>query len=249
MLLSTLSPKVKKLENFLNFCQRRRYSAKSSVICPGDICETLYLLVKGTLNILIEDEGGKELIITQLQPGDFFGEMGLFDSGIKKQRSALVVAKTDCEVAEISYEKFRKLVEQDIELLYEVIRQMADRLRYTTYKAYDLIALDITGRVTTALQELCRQPGAVAHPDGVQIRVTRQEIARIISCSREMVGRVLKKLEEQGVILTHGKTITVLNALHTPFVPAPSGLHGERLTPAFSPRLAENRTFSPSPSP
>lgn len=234
MLLSTLSPRIKKLEHILSHCQRRRYSPRSSVICPGDDCETLYLLLKGTLNILVENDSGKELIITYLQPGDFFGEMGLFDNDKKQhKRSALVVAKTECEVAAISYEKFRKLVEQDIELLHEVIRQMAERLRNTTYKAYDLISLDITGRVATTLLELCKQPGAVTHPDGLQIRITRQEIARIISCSREMVGRVLKKLEEQGLIQVKGKTITILDALHTQFANAQSAPQSESSSAAL----------------
>ena len=50
----------------------------------------------------------------------------------------------------------------------------------------------------------------MAHPQGRQIRISRQEMSRIVGCSREMVGRVLKQLEEQGVILVSGKTIVVL---------------------------------------
>ena len=59
------------------------------------------------------------------------------------------------------------------------------------------------------LLELCKQPDAMTHPDGMQIKITRQEIGRIVGCSREMVGRVLKSLEEQGLIEVKGKTMVV----------------------------------------
>jgi len=69
--------------------------------------------------------------------------------------------------------------------------------------------MDVTGRVAGCLLELCKQPDAMTHPDGMQIKITRQEIGRIVGCSREMVGRVLKELEEQGLIEVHGKTMVI----------------------------------------
>ncbi len=86
---------------------------------------------------------------------------------------------------------------------------MAARLRTTSRKVSDLAFLDVTGRVARTLLDLCKQPDAMTHPDGMQIRVTRQEIGRIVGCSREMVGRVLKTLEEQELIHAKGKTIVV----------------------------------------
>ena len=86
---------------------------------------------------------------------------------------------------------------------------MADRLRRTTRKVGDLAFLDATGRVAATLLELCKQPDAMTHPDGMQIKITRQEIGRIVGCSREMVGRVLKILEEQGLISVKGKTMVI----------------------------------------
>ena len=212
MPLSTLSPKIKNLEKLLAHCHRRRYSAKSAVVCLGDSCETLFLILRGSMSVVIDDNTGKELIVTYLQPGEFFGELGLFGKeGAKQQRSAWVIAKTECEVAELSYEKFRELAKQNPEILYVVIRQMAERIRHTTHKAVQLTTLDITGRVASILLEFCKQPGAMNHPEGIQIKVTRQEIARLISCSREMVGRVLKKLEAQGMVQIKGKTIVVFS--------------------------------------
>ena len=90
-----------------------------------------------------------------------------------------------------------------------VARQMARRLRATTRKVGDLAFLDVTGRVARTLLELCKEPDAMTHPDGMQIKITRQEIGRIVGCSREMVGRVLKTLEEQGLVMVKGKTMVV----------------------------------------
>ena len=153
---------------------------------------------------------GREMIIPYLNAGDFFGEMGLFEKdGAEKERSAWVRAKTECEVAELSYAKFRELTQQDPDILYALGSQMAERLRNTTRKVGDLAFLDVTGRVARTLLDLCKQPDAMTHPDGMQIKITRQEIGRIVGCSREMVGRVLKALEEQGLVHVKGKTMVV----------------------------------------
>jgi CRP/FNR family cyclic AMP-dependent transcriptional regulator len=69
--------------------------------------------------------------------------------------------------------------------------------------------MDVAGRVARTLLDLAREPDAITHPDGMQIKITRQEIAKIVGCSREMAGRVMKTLEADGLITAHGKTIVV----------------------------------------
>ncbi|WP_426417025.1 cAMP-activated global transcriptional regulator CRP [Aestuariirhabdus sp. LZHN29] len=206
----TITPpqQIKGLDSFISLCHRRRYSAKSTLIYAGDNSDSLYYIIKGSVTILIEDDDGREIIIAYLNAGDFFGEMGLFleEEG---SRSAWVRAKTECEVAEISYTKFRECSPQFPDMLYEIGAQMANRLRNTTRKVGDLAFLDVTGRVARTLLDLCKQPDAMTHPDGMQIKITRQEIGRIVGCSREMVGRVLKTLEEQGLVSVKGKTMVV----------------------------------------
>jgi len=82
----------------------------------------------------------------------------------------------------------------------------------TSRKVSHLAFFDVTGRVASTLLDLCEQPDAMTHPDGMQIRITRQEIGRIVGCSREMVGRVLKNLEAQGLISVKGKTMVIFGA-------------------------------------
>ena len=95
------------------------------------------------------------------------------------------------------------------DLLFAISSQLANRLRKMNRKIGDLAFMDVSGRVARSLLDLCKEPDAMTHPDGMQIRITRQELGRIVGCSREMVGRVLKTLEEQHLISVSGKTIVV----------------------------------------
>lgn len=202
-------PYSKSIDSLLVHCHRRRYPAKSTLIYAGDRSDSLYFIIKGSVSVLIEDDEGREMIVAYLNDGDFFGEMGVFDE--EDSRSAWVRAKNECEVAEISYSKFHELSEANPEFLYILGSQMARRLRNTTQKVSDLAFLDVTGRVASTLLKLCREPDALTHPEGMQIKITRQEIGRIVGCSREMVGRVLKTLEDQGLVSVSGKTMVVYN--------------------------------------
>jgi CRP/FNR family cyclic AMP-dependent transcriptional regulator len=200
------------LEPLLSFCHRRRYPAKAEIIHPGDLADTLYYLVEGSVTVLMEDEEGREIILTYLNKGEFLGEMGLFIS--KPNRSVMVRTKTDCVMAEISYARLEQLFDTDLKeharaILSAIGTQLTQRLLHTSRKVGHLAFVDVTGRVAGTLLELCKQPDAMTHPDGMQIKITRQEIGRIVGCSREMAGRVLKTLEEQGLIHVKGKTIVV----------------------------------------
>ena len=197
------------IRRFLEYCHRRRYSAKSIVIRAGDKPDTLYYIVEGSVTVLIEDHQGREIILAYLNKGDFFGEMGLFAG--QKNRSAWVRARTACELAQISYGKFRQVVSEDPEIMFQLASQLALRLRKTSRKVSDLAFLDVTGRIARTLLELANEPDAITHPDGLQIKVTRQELGRIVGCSREMVGRVLKTLEEQGLIVVSGRSVVVFS--------------------------------------
>jgi CRP/FNR family cyclic AMP-dependent transcriptional regulator len=200
------------LKPFLAHCHRRRFPAKAEFIHPGDSADSIFYIVDGQVTVLIEDEEGREIILTYLNKGEFVGEMGLFMP--QPKRSVMVRTRTPCELAEISYTKLEQLFSSDLrdhtkDILYAIGRQLTERLDATSQKVGHLAFLDVTGRIAGTLLELCKQPDAMTHPDGMQIRITRQEIGRIVGCSREMAGRVLKDLEERGLIYVKGKTIVV----------------------------------------
>lgn len=195
------------ITEFLTYCHKRKYPAKKTIIHAGTESDTLYYIVKGSVSVLLEDKDDHEIVLDYLNDGDFFGEMGLFSEA--SNRSAWVKARTDCEIAEISYAKFNSLRQDLPDVLFEISTQIANRLRKTSRKVGDLAFLDVTGRIAGTLLELAKQPDAMTHPDGMQIKITRQELGKIVGCSREMAGRVLKILEEQELIHVKGKTIVI----------------------------------------
>jgi len=205
-------PEPEFLQPFLSFCHRRRYPGKTDIVHPGDPADTLYYIIDGSVAVIIEDEDGREIILTYLNKGEFLGEMGLFVP--QANRSVLIRTRSDCLLGEISYGRLEQLFQGELRehvktITYALGKQLAERLLHTSRKVGHLAFLDVTGRVAGTLLELCKQPDAMTHPDGMQIRITRQEIGRIVGCSREMAGRVLKSLEEQELIHVKGKTIVV----------------------------------------
>ena len=200
------------LARFLDHCHRRKYPNRTDVFRPGDAATTLYYLVSGSLSVISEESEDRELVLSYANPGDFVGEMGLFVKADK--RVVTLRTRSPVEVAEISYERLHQLLTGPLsadapKLLYVIGAQLSKRLLETSRKASRLAFLDVGSRIVRALHDLCQEPDAMSHPQGTQIRVSRQELARIVGCSREMAGRVLKQLQEQGLLHARGKTIVV----------------------------------------
>ena len=179
---------VPAINRFLSYCRVRTVPSKTVMIHAGDLPDVLYYIVDGSVEMMIEDEDGNEMVLAYLNKGQFFGEMGLFYE--QPTRSAWVRTRSECEIAEMTYPRFRQIASESPGLVF----------------------VDVTGRVAHAIMDLCNEPDAMTHPDGMQIKVSRQELSRLVGCSREMAGRVLKVLEEQGLVSASGKTIVVYGA-------------------------------------
>jgi len=195
------------ISRFLEHCHHKPYAAKQLIIKEGDPSNDLYYIISGSVTVMIEDNKGHEIVLAYLNAGEFFGEIGMFEE--RHNRTAFVRAKSKSDIAKISYEKLKNLHNIFPDLLFSIASQMAIRLRRTSRKVSDLAFTDVKGRVARTLLDLCKEPDAMTHPDGMQIRITRQELGRIVGCSREMVGRVLKSLEEDHLISVSGKTMVI----------------------------------------
>ncbi len=200
------------LEPFLNFCHTKQYEKRVDFIRAGEPADSLFYLIEGSVAALIEDADHRELTLAYINKGEFIGEMGLFLP--QRTRTVIVRTRVKCRIAGISYQRLEQLLERELRehaigILSGIGTQLALRLKQTSRKVGDLAFLDVTGRIARTLLELTKQPDAMTHPDGHQIRITRQDIGRIVGCSREMAGRVLKNLEENGNISVSGKTIVV----------------------------------------
>ncbi len=197
------------IDRFLAHSHRRRYPARTDVFRPGDPAGTLYYVVSGSISIIAEEDDDRELVLGYFGTGEFVGEMGLFIES--DTREVILRTRTQCELAEVSYERLHQLFLGSLapdapRLLYAIGVQLSKRLLDTTRKASRLAFLDVTDRIIRTLHDLAREPEAMSHPQGTQLRVSRQELARLVGCSREMAGRVLKKLQADGLLHARGKT-------------------------------------------
>ena len=163
---------VPAINRFLSYCRVRTVPSKTVMIHAGDLPDVLYYIVDCSVEVMIEDEDGNEMVLAYLNKGDFFGEMGVFEES-EDPRSAWVRTKEQCVVAEISYSKFHEFSKTYPEFLYALGAQISRRLRKTTRKVGDLAFLDVTGRVARTLLELSKEPDAMTHPDGTQIKVNK----------------------------------------------------------------------------
>jgi CRP/FNR family cyclic AMP-dependent transcriptional regulator len=210
-----IHPYKEALEQLLSFCHKKAYPSKTPIIRAGDTSDNLYFIVSGSVTICAEDsDGHHELVLAYLNKNDFLGEIGVF----KGAEICKVSVKTrePSQLAQISYERFRQLLKKELlphapDLLFMLGEQLANRLLLTSRNLCDLAFMDVEGRIARTLLDLCKEPDAMTHPDGMQLHISRQEIGRIVGCSREMAGRVLKELEDKGLITAHGKTIVVFD--------------------------------------
>ncbi len=200
------------ITTLLSLCHVRSYPPKTTIIHPGDKGDCLLYIIEGSVTVCAEDADGRELILTYLNKDEFIGEISVFKN--IGDRQVMVKTRMPCKLAKIGYERFRtaldnELADHAVDILYLLGNQLASRLLTTNRKYCDLAFLAVEGRIARALLDLTKEPDAITHPDGMQLHITRQEIARIVGCSREMVGRILKEMESKDLISAHGKTIVV----------------------------------------
>lgn len=192
---------------FISQAHKRSLPPKHTLIHAGYEPDALYLILEGSVSVLLEDNDGREMVLAYLSPGEFFGEACLFAS--QDTRSAIVRTRGPTLVAEMSGAAFRTFVRNNPEFMFEFAGQLAQRLRAVSQRIANLTFLDVAGRLTHTLLDLSRKPDALPHPRGVVVRISRMELARHIGCSREMAGRALKKLRNDGLVNDQGRNILI----------------------------------------
>jgi CRP/FNR family transcriptional regulator, cyclic AMP receptor protein len=182
---------------------RRNFARNAKIIGAGDPTDSLYIVVSGRLKVLMSDEQGREVILAILGPGEFFGEMGLLDDS---PRSASVVTLEPCELLTISKTDFKRSLAENFELSVNVMRGLVQRLREADRKIGSLALMDVYGRVARLLLEMAEDI------DGEKVvvkKLSKQDIAKMIGASREMVSRVMKDLQLGGYLEARGRSIVL----------------------------------------
>jgi CRP/FNR family cyclic AMP-dependent transcriptional regulator len=189
---------------------RKSVARSTTILASGDTTDSLYIVLSGRLKVLMSDSDGKEVILSILGPGEFFGEMGLIDDS---PRSASVVAIEPCELLSIAKRDFKKCLQENFEMSMAVMRGLVRRLREADRKIGSLALLDVYGRVARLLLDMADTV------DGEKIvtkRLPKQDIAKMIGASREMVSRVMKDLQMGGYIEVRGSNIVLRDSIILP---------------------------------
>ena len=189
---------------------RKSVARSTTILASGDTTDSLYIVLSGRLKVLMSDSDGKEVILSILGPGEFFGEMGLIDDS---PRSASVVAIEPCELLSITKRDFKKCLQENFEMSMAVMRGLVRRLREADRKIGSLALLDVYGRVARLLLDMADTV------DGEKIvtkRLPKQDIAKMIGASREMVSRVMKDLQMGGYIEVRGSNIVLRDSIVLP---------------------------------
>jgi len=180
---------------------RRSFARGTTIIAAGDVTDSLYLVISGRLKVMMSDDEGREVILSMLGPNEYFGEMGLIDDST---RSASVISLEACELLVLSKRDFRKCLSENFEMAMTVMRGLVKRLREADRKIGSLALMDVYGRVARLLLEMSEM---IAGQHVVTRKIAKQDIAKMIGASREMVSRVMKDLQVGGYIDVRGNSI------------------------------------------
>jgi CRP-like cAMP-binding protein len=147
-------------------------------------------------------EDGREVILSVMGEGEFFGEMALIDD---EPRSAHVIAMEDSSLLVIRREDFQDLLKQTPGIALMLLRELSRRLRRADDKVGSLVLLDVNGRVAQLLLELADEAGS----DRITRRLTHHTIAQMIGSSRETVSRTMRELVDKGSITVSRREIQI----------------------------------------
>jgi CRP/FNR family transcriptional regulator, cyclic AMP receptor protein len=175
---------------------KRRFRRGELVVEQGRNSHALYILLNGRARVLTADSKGREVILAVLEAGDYVGEMSLIDH---EPHSATVRAEIQTDMLVLGQAEFARCLPERSSLAYSVMHGLVKRLRAADRQIESLALLDVYGRVARALLEMSE---TVGEQRVIRNKVSRQDMAKIVGASREMVSRVMKDLEERGVIET-----------------------------------------------
>ena len=185
---------------------KSRFKRGEAIIEQGKKSDFLAIILTGRARVFTTDDRGREVILATMQPGDYIGEMSLIDN---EPHSATVRAEIQTDVLVLGRLEFARCLPESTSMAYAVLKGLVRRLRHADGKIESLALMDVYGRVAKCLMEF-----AVADSFGTAVirdKVSRQDLAKMVGASREMVSRVMKDLEDRGFIETRSDGSMIVN--------------------------------------
>jgi CRP/FNR family cyclic AMP-dependent transcriptional regulator len=199
-LFSQLAPA--ELQRVVDVARERAYPKNSVILFEDDPGDALYVVAQGQVKVVLIGEDGREVILSVLGPGEFFGEMALIDD---EPRSAHVIAMEDSGLLVLRREDFQGILRQSPGIALALLRELSRRLRRVDEKVGSLVLLDVNGRVAQLLLDLADEEKG----DRITRRLTHHTIAQMIGSSRETVSRTMRELVDKGLIQVSRRDIVI----------------------------------------
>ena len=186
------------LDALTTVLDRKSFARGEAVVTVGDATDSLYIVISGKLKVVIGDKMGREVILTLLGPGEYFGKMVPIEDST---RSASVIVVESCELLMLSKRDFRKCLSDNFEMAMTLLRCAVQRLREADRKIGRLALMDVYGRVAALLLDMSK---TIDGRHVITQKIVKTDMAGMIGASREMVTRVMKDLEAGGFIEVRG---------------------------------------------
>ena len=185
----------------------RPYAAGEAILREDEPGDLFFVIMRGQVKVFVDSEHGREVVLTHLQAGDFFGEMALFDN---ETRSASVSALTPSELVVLRRRDFLAVLEQEFSITRRILAALSGRLRRADEMIESLVLLDVGGRLAAYLLRLAQESGTQQEEGWWSVsRPTHQVIANTIGASRETVTRLLRQFTDRGLIRMRGSTVWI----------------------------------------
>lgn len=201
------------LEALANLARQKIVAKNVFIIKEGENTYEMYLIKEGKVDVMLNNHEGDELILSTLQKGDIFGELALLDD---KPRSANVIALESCTLLVIHKADFYDFLKNNSNATIQVIKYLCQKLRTTNRIAYSYALMDVYERLIRYLHSV-----ASHGVDGKLVitpAATHKEIALKICTGREVVSRMIRKLEKDNYLSIGNKTITINKQLPTSLI-------------------------------
>lgn len=193
---------LQELAQFADLTRDKSYPRGSVILFEDDPGDSLFIVRRGRVKVVLIGEDGREVILGVLGVGDHFGELSLIDN---RPRSANVIAMEDADLLVLRREDFRKRVELSSSVAWSLLTELSRRLRRADEKIGGLVLLDVPGRIARLLLDLADEGGSPT----IEKALTHQTIAQMIGASRETVSRAMKEFQAAGLIGVARRRITL----------------------------------------
>lgn len=191
-------------EHFAELVREKTYPKGSVILFEDDPGDALFIVRSGRVKVVLLSEDGREVILSLLDVGEYFGELSLIDD---QPRSAHVIAMEESALLVLRREDFRRRVDASPGVAWVLLQVLSRRLRRADEKIGSLVLLDVPGRIARMLLDAAEEIDS----DLIDKPLTHQTIAQVIGASRETVSRAMREFQELGWVSTERRRIRLLD--------------------------------------